>query len=95
MISDSKFVHLRVHSKYSILEGILEVGQLTNVCRELDMPAVALTDTNNMFAALEFAKYCSGKGIQPIQGIQVPLKFRENHLNPHCLLYTSPSPRDS
>ena len=82
MISDSKFVHLRVHSKYSILEGILEVNQISSVCRELDMPAVALTDTSNMFAALEFAKCCSGNGIQPIHGIQIPLKIRENHLNP-------------
>ena len=82
MVANSKFVHLRVHSKYSILEGILEVGQIANVCQELGMPAVALTDTSNMFAALEFAKNCSGKGIQPIHGIQVPLKIRQNHLNP-------------
>lgn len=82
MVSDPKFVHLNVHSKYSILEGILEISQITEACLAHNMPAVALTDSSNMFAALAFAKKCSEKGIQPIQGMQVPLKFRDNHLDP-------------
>ncbi len=90
MVSSSQFVHLRVHSKYSILEGILEVSQITRSCREFDMPAVALTDTSNMFAALEFAKGCSEKGIQPIHGIQIQYKFRENHFNPQDPAGTAP-----
>lgn len=90
MESDPKFVHLRVHSKYSILEGILEVNQITEACQVLHMPAVALTDTGNMFAALEFAESCSERGIQPIHGIQVPLKIRENHLNPQDPADTAP-----
>ncbi len=90
MVSDPRFVHLRVHSKFSILEGILDINKIAETCRDLEMPAVALTDTNNMFAALEFAKGCSSKGIQPIQGLQVHIKIRDNYLNPHSPDDTAP-----
>ncbi|MYG41908.1 MAG: PHP domain-containing protein [Rhodobacteraceae bacterium] len=90
MVSDPRFVHLKVHSKFSILEGILDINKIAKTCLDLEMPAVALTDTNNMFAALEFAEGCSSKGIQPIQGLQVHIKIRDNHLNPHSPDDTAP-----
>ncbi|NND50190.1 MAG: PHP domain-containing protein, partial [Rhizobiales bacterium] len=49
-----EFIHLRVRSSYSLLEGALPVKQLARLAREHDQPALGLTDTNNLFGALEF-----------------------------------------
>ncbi|MEL7461848.1 MAG: DNA polymerase III subunit alpha [Pseudomonadota bacterium] len=70
-----RFIHLRTHSEYSLLEGALRLKKLPGLCAAHDMPAVALTDTNNMFAALEFSVGCLEAGIQPIVGCQVDLAF--------------------
>ncbi len=67
------FVHLRVHTEYSLLEGAVRLGELPDLCRKAGMPAVAVTDTNNMFAALEFSVSAMNAGIQPIVGCQVDL----------------------
>ncbi|PTX54322.1 DNA polymerase III alpha subunit [Litoreibacter ponti] len=77
MSSDPRFIHLRVHSEYSLLEGAMRLKKLPGLCADMGMPAVALTDTNNMFAALEFSEYASGAGVQPIVGCQVDLRFEE------------------
>lgn len=66
-----RFIHLRVHSEYSLLEGAVPVKKLVKLCVEAGMPAVALTDTNSMFGALEFSTLASGAGVQPIVGCQV------------------------
>ena len=55
-----RFIHLRVHSEYSLLEGAVPVKKLVKLCVEAGMPAVALTDTNSMFGALEFSTLASG-----------------------------------
>lgn len=65
------FVHLHVHSAYSLAEGAIKAEKLADLAKAGGMPAVALTDTANMFGALEFAKACSGKGVQPIMGCQL------------------------
>ena len=65
------FVHLHVHSAYSLAEGAIKAEKLADLAKADGMPAVALTDTANMFGALEFAKACSGKGVQPIMGCQL------------------------
>ncbi|MDG1067159.1 MAG: PHP domain-containing protein, partial [Sulfitobacter sp.] len=71
-MSDSpRFIHLRTHSEYSLLEGALRLKKLPQMCRDAGMPALALTDTNNMFAALEFSVGMAGAGLQPILGCQV------------------------
>ncbi|MEM1066792.1 MAG: DNA polymerase III subunit alpha [Pseudomonadota bacterium] len=75
MSSDPRFIHLRVHSEYSLLEGALRLKKLPGLCRQMNMPAVALTDTNNMFAALEFSVAAVGDGIQPIVGCQMDLAY--------------------
>ncbi|OYV36000.1 MAG: DNA polymerase III subunit alpha, partial [Acidocella sp. 20-61-6] len=67
------FVHLRVHSAYSLSEGAIKVDQIPALARAGNMPAVAITDTSNMFGALEFSQYCVGKGVQPIIGCQLGL----------------------
>ncbi|WP_042246860.1 DNA polymerase III subunit alpha [Paracoccus sp. PAMC 22219] len=68
-----RFIHLRTHSEHSLLEGAIPVGKLPSLAFDAGMPAVALTDTNNMFAALEFSVKARDKGIQPIVGCQVTL----------------------
>ncbi|MEM9432646.1 MAG: DNA polymerase III subunit alpha [Pseudomonadota bacterium] len=75
MSSDPKFIHLRVHSEYSLLEGAMRLKKLPGLCAGMSMPAVALTDTNNMFAALEFSEIASGAGVQPIIGCQIDLNY--------------------
>lgn len=67
------FVHLRVHSAYSLSEGAIRVKDLVGLCVEHEMPAVAVTDTNNVFGALELSLSARGKGLQPIIGAQISL----------------------
>src|SRR5690349_10931522 len=67
------FIHLRVHSAYSLAEGAIKVKALPELCQAAGMPAVGLTDSMNLFGALEFALTCAGAGIQPIIGCQAIL----------------------
>ena len=62
------FVHLRVHSAYSLSQGAVRIEDLVSLCKHWRMPAVAVTDSGNLFGAMEFAVYASGAGIQPIVG---------------------------
>ncbi|MDO6727509.1 DNA polymerase III subunit alpha [Cognatishimia sp. 1_MG-2023] len=75
MSTDPRFIHLRVHTEYSLLEGAIRTKKLPGMCTDMDMPAVAITDTNNMFAALEFSVTAEGAGIQPIVGCQVDVQM--------------------
>jgi DNA polymerase-3 subunit alpha len=72
-MSHADFVHLRVHTAYSLTEGAIRLPKLAELCGKFAMPAVAITDTNNLFGALEFSKEMAGKGIQPIIGCQLNL----------------------
>ena len=67
------FIHLRVHSAYSLSEGAIKADKIATLARDAAMPAVAITDSSNMFGALEFSQACAGKGVQPIIGCQVSL----------------------
>ncbi|MCY4231167.1 MAG: DNA polymerase III subunit alpha [Alphaproteobacteria bacterium] len=62
------FVHLRVHSAYSLSEGAVQIDDLVSLCRQSRMPAVAVTDTGNLFGAMEFAVYAARAGVQPVIG---------------------------
>ncbi|HEU4838943.1 MAG TPA: DNA polymerase III subunit alpha [Micavibrio sp.] len=68
------FIHLRVHSAYSLAEGAIRVKDLVKKAKLNDMPAVAVTDTNNLFGALEFATAAIDNGVQPIIGSQVMME---------------------
>jgi len=70
-MTDPGFIHLRVHTAYSLSEGAIKLPKLVELCKEHDMPAVAVTDTNNLFGALEFSLAASKAGIQPIVGTQI------------------------
>src|SRR3546814_8982295 len=65
------FVPLRVHSAYSLSEGAIPVKTLVKLCKQQGMPAVAVTDTGNLFGALEFAQTAQKEGVQPIVGCQL------------------------
>jgi DNA polymerase-3 subunit alpha len=67
--SDS-FVHLHVHTEYSMLDGAARLGALTERAAELGMPAVAMTDHGNVFGAHEFYKKATAAGVKPIIGIE-------------------------
>ncbi|MGH1368441.1 MAG: DNA polymerase III subunit alpha [Maritimibacter sp.] len=75
MSADPRFIHLRVHTEYSLLEGAVPVKKLPALCADMGMPAVAITDSNNLFAALEFSVTASDAGVQPIIGCQVSVAF--------------------
>ena len=69
------FVHLHVHSSYSLLEGALTIARLAELAKKDRQPALALTDTDNMFGALEFSEKMAGAGIQPIIGCALAIDF--------------------
>jgi len=72
------FVHLRTHSAYSLSEGAIRPDKIAALARDAAMPAAAITDTGNLFGALEFSQYCAGKGVQPIIGCQIALTRGDN-----------------
>ncbi len=67
------FIPLRVHTAYSLLEGALPVKKLLALAQSYNMPAVAITDTGNLFGALEFSLAAREAGIQPILGCQIQI----------------------
>ncbi len=71
------FIHLRVHSALSLLEGALPVGKIVAHAVADGAPAIAVTDTNNLFGALEFAQYAVKSGVQPIIGCQLDLAMKD------------------
>lgn len=73
-----RFLHLRVHSAYSLLEGALPIGKIIKSAIADQMPAIAITDTNNLFGALEFAQKASKEGLQPIIGCQLDVCFEDH-----------------
>src|SRR5476651_2335593 len=74
-MSNLDFVHLHVHSSYSLLEGALPIARLAELAKADRQAALALTDTNNMFGALEFSDKMAGAGIQPIVGCTLSIEF--------------------
>jgi DNA polymerase-3 subunit alpha len=69
------FVHLRTHSAYSLLEGALPIKKIAALAEADRQPAVAITDRNNLFGALEFSETMAEKGIQPIIGCTLSVSF--------------------
>ncbi len=75
-MAHADFVHLRVHSAYSLSEGAIRIKDLVKLCVEHSMPAVAVTDSGNLFGALEFAMAAREAGVQPIIGCQLAMARR-------------------
>src|SRR5277367_1567356 len=71
------FVHLHVHSAYSLREGALTIDTLAKLAKADQMPALAIGDTNNLFGALEFSEKLAKSGVQPIIGAQITIDFAD------------------
>jgi DNA polymerase-3 subunit alpha len=80
--SDPGFVHLHVHSSYSLLQGALPIARLAELAKADRQPALALTDTDNMFGALEFSEKMASSGIQPIVGCALAVEFGDQEQDP-------------
>ena len=70
-----RFIHLKVHSAYSLLEGALPISKLAKLAVGYGYPALGLSDTNNLFGALEFSEKLSAEGIQPVAGCTLDIDF--------------------
>ncbi len=77
VLSEVGFVHLHVHSSYSLLEGAMTISTIAKMAAGDGQPALALTDTNNLFGALEFSEKLASSGLQPIVGVQLSVDFAD------------------
>ncbi len=75
MTTGPGFIHLHIHSQYSLLEGALKLGHLLDLAKADKQPALGIADTNNLFGALEFSEKAAGKGVQPLLGAELALDF--------------------
>ena len=80
-MSNAEFIHLHVHSAYSLLKGSIKIAKLGELAKADRQPALALTDTDNMFGALEFSDKMAGYGIQPIVGCELAVDFGDQDPN--------------
>lgn len=85
------FVHLHVHSAYSLLQGAMKIGKLAELAKADQQPALALTDTDNMFGALEFSDKMAAYGIQPIIGCALAVDFGDQDPTARNALGTAPA----
>src|SRR5438270_4858111 len=90
-MSSAGFVHLHVHSAYSLLKGSIKIAKLGELAKADRQPALALTDTDNMFGALEFSDKMAGYGIQPIIGCELAVDFGDQDPNARNVLSASPA----
>src|SRR5471032_2514836 len=89
--SNAGFVHLHVHSAYSLLKGSIKIPKLAELAKADRQPALALTDTDNMFGALEFSDKMAGYGIQPIIGCELAVDFGDQDPNARNALAALPA----
>ncbi|GFN25296.1 hypothetical protein ADE_09940 [Achromobacter denitrificans] len=82
----SPFVHLRVHSEFSVVDGIVRIPDLIKRVAKLGQPAVALTDLSNLFGLIKFYKGARGAGVKPIAGCDVWLSNDDDPAKPFRLL---------
>src|SRR5947208_5153876 len=90
-VSNAGFVHLHVHSAYSLLEGSIKIHKLAELAKADRQPALALTDTDNMFGALEFSDKMAGYGIQPIIGCELAVDFGDQDPSARNALAAGPA----
>src|SRR5882724_3353154 len=90
-MSSAGFVHLHVHSAYSLLKGSIKIQKLGELAKADRQAALALTDTDNMFGALEFSDKMAGYGIQPIIGCELAVDFGDQDPNARNALAAGPS----
>ena len=80
-----RFVHLNLHSEFSLVDGILRIGPIIERTKALGMPAVAITDRANVFCMVRFYRAAVAAGIKPIIGVDLPLESELNNVPPGVL----------
>lgn len=82
------FIHLRVHTEYSLIDSTIRIDELIEMAARNKMPAIAITDHMNLFGCIKFYKTALSKGIKPIVGVDVAILNKENPNSPYflCLL---------
>lgn len=81
-----KFVHLRVHSEYSIVDGLVRIDDIIGAAAKDKQPALAITDLANLFGMVKFYKSARGKGIKPVIGVDAWITNDDNRDRPSRLL---------
>ncbi len=81
------FVHLRLHTEYSLLDGIVRVPELMAAVAAAGMPAVALTDQSNLFAMVKFYKEAQGAGVKPLIGVDAWIREPGEHAAPSRVVF--------
>src|ERR1700688_855728 len=89
--SNPGFVHLPALSPFSLLKGSIKIARLGELAKADRQPALALTDTDNMFGALEFSDKMAGYGIQPITGLELAVDFGDQDPNARNALAAAPT----
>ena len=90
----AEFVHLHVHSEFSMLDGAIRISELVEHVGKMGMPAVALTDNGNMFRAVQLVRACKRANVKPILGCEVNFtsgdrRVPQKHELHHLLLLAS------
>ena len=81
-----RFVHLRLHSEFSLVDGAVRIPALVQRCAEYGMPAVAVTDLCNLFGLVKFYRQAINQGIKPIVGAELRIRNPEEDDRPYALV---------
>ncbi|MBX2848442.1 MAG: PHP domain-containing protein, partial [Acidiferrobacterales bacterium] len=82
----SSFVHLHLHTEYSLVNGMIRLPDLVNQTLQNQMPAVAITDMGNLYGAVKFFRKCMTQGIKPIIGAEVFIENTAKLTQPYILV---------
>lgn len=85
------FVHLRIHSEFSLVDGLVRIKPLSKACADMNMPALALTDFCNMFALVKFQRAAMDAGLKPIYGADVLIESAQPEEQPTQLVLLATS----
>ncbi|MEO1898722.1 MAG: PHP domain-containing protein, partial [Methylococcales bacterium] len=80
-----EFIHLRVHSEYSLVDGTVKLKQLVKHIADMNMPAVALTEQSNLFSLVKFYRATQARGLKAIVGSDVAIFNPDEPAKPFCL----------
>ena len=82
----SNFVHLHVHTEYSLSDSTIRIPELMQQCREFNMPAVAITDLGNLFGLVKFYRKALANGVKPVVGVDLGISNDDDSQDPYTLL---------
>src|ERR1700722_3369927 len=78
----AEFVHLRLHTEYSLIDSVVRVPELVDAVRAAGMPAVAVTDQSNLFSMVKFYRAALARGVKPIIGVDLLVKEAGDRATP-------------